>query len=98
MVCGLRECFGWRVSSSVRIEAMAWFPFVVAEESLVAVSRIEHGPAPLEASADNARVMPILDGANAHLVTFGQSTLGGSLGLGARIRSRVPLPGAALGR
>ena len=73
----------------MRIEVWAWFPFVLAEESLVAVSHIEHGPAPLEASADNARVMPILDGANAHLVTFGQSTLGGSLGLGARIRSRV---------
>jgi len=68
---------------------MAWFPFVVAEESLVAVSRIEHCPALLEASVDNARILPILDGANAHLVTFGQSTLGGSQGLGARIRSRV---------
>jgi hypothetical protein len=68
---------------------MAWFPFVLAEESLVAVSHIEYGPALLEASADNARVMPILDGANAHLVTFGQSILGGSQGLGARICSRV---------
>jgi len=68
---------------------MAWFPFVVAEESIVAVSRIEHCPALLEASVDNARILPILDGANTHLVTFGQSTLGGSQGLGARIRSRV---------
>jgi hypothetical protein len=33
---------------------MAWFPFVVAEESLVAVSHIEHGPAFLESSIDNA--------------------------------------------
>jgi hypothetical protein len=68
---------------------MAWFPFVVAEESLVAVSHIEYGPALLEASVDDARVLPILNRAGAHLVTLGHSTLGGSQGLGARIRSRV---------
>jgi hypothetical protein len=61
----------------------------MAEESFIAVSHIEHGPALLEASMDQARVLPILDRAGADLVTLGQPALGGSPGLGARIRSRV---------
>ena len=62
-----------------------WMP----EEALVALAHIEYGTPFLKTGTDDARVLPVLDRADAHVVSLCQRTLGDSCGVNADIGSRL---------
>lgn len=64
-------------------------PFWMPEEALVALGHIEYGTPFLKTGTDDARVLPILDRADAHVVPPCQRTLGDSCGVDADIGNRL---------
>jgi len=59
------------------------------KEAPVALDHIEYGTPFLKTGTDDARVLPILDRADAHVVPLCQRTLGDSCGVNADIGSRL---------
>jgi hypothetical protein len=59
------------------------------EEALVALEHIEYSTPFLKTGTDDARVLPILDRADAHVVPLCQRTLGDSCGVNADTGSRL---------